>query len=186
MTAKEAGWEAYGIDPDPKAIESAKSKNLDVKLASVKNLTDSGDKYEAITLSHVMEHVHDPKQFIDSVFELLKPQGFIYIDTPNISCYGAKYFGKHWRGHECPRHITIFNCKSLERTLLQAGFENISFKRRPGIVYAMYLKSHRISQGYSPYDEAIKLPFWMWLKVLFLFPAIARQEFITVTAKRPK
>ena len=184
--AKSAGWNVLGIDPDPKAIGAAVSNNLDACVGTVETIKDRLKQFDAITLSHVIEHVHEPEKTLEVIFGLLKPGGVVYLDTPNISSYGARFFKQNWQALDCPRHLTLFNPESLTGLLHDIGFENISQKKRPRIIYDLFLKSHRISVGHSPYEESIKLPLWLRLKALILMPTRTRQEYITLTASRPK
>ena len=45
----------------------------------------AAEQFDAITLSHVIEHVHDPVEVIRACFNLLKSGGYIWLDTPNIA-----------------------------------------------------------------------------------------------------
>lgn len=184
--AKSIGWQAVGVDPDPKAIEAAKAKNFNVSLGDIRNFDGQSKAFDAIILSHVIEHVPDPSPTLNRAFDLLVPGGTIFVDTPNISSRGARKFGKNWRGIEAPRHLVLFNSKSLVRLMKEIGFTEISLKGRPRLARGMYLESHRISCKYSPYNEELKLPFHLKLQTIIFTPKRSRQEFITLTAKRPE
>jgi hypothetical protein len=58
---------------------------------------------------------------------LLKPRGYLWIETPNIDSHGYACFGSHWRGLEPPRHLQIFTPKVLQELLRGAGFVDIEF-----------------------------------------------------------
>jgi 2-polyprenyl-3-methyl-5-hydroxy-6-metoxy-1,4-benzoquinol methylase len=83
--ASGAGWQVLGIDPDPVAVEVARSRGLDVRCGGIEILDDVDRQFEGITLSHVLEHVHDPVKLLESCMKLLVPGGWIWIDVPNIT-----------------------------------------------------------------------------------------------------
>lgn len=116
------GWKVCGIDPDPRAVEQAQKAGLDVRAElSPQGLWPAGH-FDAIMMSHVIEHLHDPLQHLGECRKLLKPGGQIMIATPNYDAIGRKYFGADWRGLEIPRHLVIFTEKSLWHAMEQNGF----------------------------------------------------------------
>lgn len=123
--AHAAGWKCEGVDFDAAAVAAA-GNDITVHLGGIERFRDDSDRFDVITLSHVIEHVYDPSALIRDCHRLLKEGGYIWIETPNFLSQGHRLFGPHWRGLEPPRHISIFNHKSLKRMLRQAGFSAIS------------------------------------------------------------
>jgi SAM-dependent methyltransferase len=81
--------------------------------------------FDAITLSHVIEHVAAPRIMLQDCWRLLKPGGYIWVETPNADSMGYEIYGSNWRGLEVPRHLVLFTADSLRLNLEQAGFERI-------------------------------------------------------------
>jgi len=123
--ARDAGWSVTGFDFDPKAIEAAKARGLDVEVGGLHELEKIMYEFEVITLSHVIEHVHNPKELLESCFKKLQAGGRLWIQTPNLNALGHALYGECWRGLEPPRHLSIFTSHSLERLLLDSGFHQI-------------------------------------------------------------
>ncbi|MHB0989119.1 MAG: class I SAM-dependent methyltransferase [Bellilinea sp.] len=48
---------------------------------------DHYGKYDAVIMIAVIEHLIDPLRAMQNIRRLLKPSGFVYIDTPNIAKY---------------------------------------------------------------------------------------------------
>lgn len=182
VLASEAGWEVKGVEPDPKALEVARSRGLDVVQGSIEEVTQTEDLFDVITMSHVIEHVHDPVHFVKQAYKCLKPGGILYIDTPNIESFGAKRFGRNWRGIETPRHLVLFSKNGLQKILDQASFSHTTFKSRSIVRKNIALRSYRMELGTSQHDKAVShLPFriYAWL---FLPRNKEREEFLTVLA----
>ena len=78
------GWRAQGIDPDPAAVASAREAGLDVTQGTLDDLDldEHAGAFDAVTLSHVIEHLHDPAEDLRRVHRLLRPGGLIWIATP--------------------------------------------------------------------------------------------------------
>lgn len=122
--ARDAGWQAFGTDPDPLARRMAAEKGLTV-LERIEDWFKRDERFDFVTLNHVIEHVHDPATVLRQAASLLRPGGEIYIQTPNIDAQGHRLYGTDWRGLEPPRHLVLFNHKSLTDALDQAGFVSI-------------------------------------------------------------
>lgn len=147
-----SGWMAKGIDPDPVTVENAKARGLDVRCGTMAFLgKDRPESFDAITMSHVIEHVHEPGPFLKQVADALKPGGRIYVETPNLGALGHARFGRFWRGLETPRHLTLFTWQSLENLLRECGFHRIRRISLPAVYPPMAAKSRALSQGEDPY-----------------------------------
>jgi 2-polyprenyl-3-methyl-5-hydroxy-6-metoxy-1,4-benzoquinol methylase len=183
--ALSAGWEVEGVDLDATVVRRAKAKGLKVYEGSIEVLAHQPNSFDAITLSHVIEHVHDPKTVIQIAFDLLKPKGILYLETPNIKSIGHKFFTKNWLGLEPPRHLIIFGKKSLRNSLEKAGFYSIRFIKNTNVPYGIFKASQSLSH---PGKTSIKNNATLYLKVLlaFLIESLLpdRAEFITVVARK--
>ena len=182
--ARHAGWDVLGLEPDPKAADAARQRGFNVVVGTIDELSDVTACFDAITLSHVIEHVYWPFELMMSVHRLLKPGGVVYIDTPNINSHGAKVFGGNWRGLETPRHLVLFNPASLKNLLTAAGFNLIKMKRRTAVAPFMCQTSLQMQQGNFPH----KTPPSMLSKIekikMRLMTPTENLEFITLTAIR--
>lgn len=186
--ARRLGWEAVGVDSDPVVVENATAANLTVRQGGVDAFLDQPASFDAITLNHAIEHMHHPRQTLQHVFELLKPGGFLYMETPNIEALGHGRFGEHWRGLEPPRHLVLFSWKSLEDLLCQTGFEIDNRIIRSEEYPAFAAKSRALREGRNPYSNKPKFSDRLrslWYS-LYLHLNHARTEVITITARKPR
>lgn len=121
---RELGWDAEGIDFDPRAIEAATRRGMNVRLGGLPEQHFPDASFDAITMSHCIEHVHDPLGWLKEARRVLKPGGRLAIATPNNRSFGHRVFGEHWFALDPPRHLHIFNTGSLTRLLDEAGFRD--------------------------------------------------------------
>lgn len=181
--AGDAGWRAVGIDADDKAVDVARRRGLDARLGGIDLFAGQVECFDAITLSHVLEHLHDPAMFLRDVHRLLKPDGMLFVDTPNIQSRGARCWGMHWRGLEIPRHLVLFSRPALIDLLHAAGFVCIQSRRRTAVRKSMDLASLRIQSGKSPYgNELARLPLTLRMRLWWPSRRIEDDEFITLLA----
>jgi 2-polyprenyl-3-methyl-5-hydroxy-6-metoxy-1,4-benzoquinol methylase len=150
--ARAIGWGVVGIDPDPEVVKNARELGLDVHTGLETFIEESG-LFDVITISHVMEHLHEPKAVLETCYRLLKPGGRLWLETPNIKSLGASRFRHSWRGLEPPRHLVLFNRRSLRAALDAAGFSSIYDLPQPSPSTVMYAMSQRIEDGLDPNIE---------------------------------
>jgi len=117
------GWVVAGVERDPRAAESArKTLQADVVFASVEDaLRANPDGFDAITLSHVIEHLLDPIETLRDSARGLRPGGALVIATPNTHSRGHRQFGRNWLHLDPPRHIHLFNTSTLTELVRRAG-----------------------------------------------------------------
>lgn len=187
VNAKEAGWMVTGLEPDAKAAKAAQERGLDIVVGVIDALAEQSSVYDVITLSHVIEHVHEPRQLLQSVHRLLKPGGVVYIDTPNINSLGAELFKKNWRGIETPRHLVLFTQSSLEALLIENGFGEIRMKRRADVQKGMFLISKQLAAACPQGDsEPLNLYWFNQFRMNAAFVKTNKLEYITLTARKIK
>jgi SAM-dependent methyltransferase len=119
------GWSVAGIDTSAAHTAFARDRLLlsNVRTGSWPISPESADRYDVVTMFHVLEHMIDPVSAIKAAHALLKPSGFIVIETPNIQSWPARIFGRHWVTLDAPRHLVLFSLQTLRRCLDQAGFQ---------------------------------------------------------------
>lgn len=59
-----------GVDIDEKAVDVARSRNLDVRLGGVQALDTADGQFDVITIAHIIEHVHHPVKMLQACYRL--------------------------------------------------------------------------------------------------------------------
>lgn len=70
------------------------------------------EMYDVVIATEVIEHVEDPKSFIEAFLEVLKPGGCIIITTPNKDVHPQ---GTRWETDHAPKHLWWFTEQGLRR-----------------------------------------------------------------------
>jgi SAM-dependent methyltransferase len=117
------GWEVEGQEVDAEAAAVARRVfGLTVHLGRLEEAAFPSDRFDVITMSHVIEHLHDPVTLLRECRRVLKKDGSLVVATPNPESFGHSRFGAAWRGLEPPRHLYLFSSRALHNTAVQAGF----------------------------------------------------------------
>lgn len=135
---KEHGWKVSGTEKSEKAREYAK-KNLGIFLRDTDDLFLPGEeRYDVITLWHVLEHVHDLEKNFNAFFRLLENNGKLIIALPNHNSLDARKYSEFWAAWDVPRHIWHFTADHIVRLAQNHGF---SIKR----TYPMHFDAFYVS-----------------------------------------
>lgn len=110
---KDRKWKTTGIEPADNARNFAvENYHLDIYPES-KLPQYTSEKFDVITMWHVLEHVVDLNDRLALLRELLKPGAYMFIAVPNIESYDAAFYGKFWAALDVPRHLYHFSKESL-------------------------------------------------------------------------
>lgn len=121
-TMLQAGWKVTGLEPDATARANA-LLNYNLKLSELTNLHQlESNLFDAITMWHVMEHVHDLHGYLETYLRILKPNGRLIIAVPNYTSHDAAVYEQYWAAYDVPRHLYHFSPASMRILLDQKGF----------------------------------------------------------------
>lgn len=112
------GWSTTGLEPDADARKLAKEEYNINALPSDQLFSLVNGSFDAITLWHVLEHVHSLHAYFEQIKKLLTPGGLLIIAVPNYTSKDADTYGKYWAGYDVPRHLYHFSPQSMN-TLVQ-------------------------------------------------------------------
>lgn len=186
------GWQVEGVDFDPAAASNAGAKGVRVYAGSLASQHFPDESFDAITLSHFIEHVHEPQQLLEECRRILKPGGRLVMVTPNTESYGHRRYRDAWMHLDPPRHLHLFNCGTLECLTERAGLQVERVFTSLRDAYGMFLGSRAISRA-GRYDmlAAPALPLRLWARAMELAEWLilkarpsAGEEIVLIAGKR--
>jgi 2-polyprenyl-3-methyl-5-hydroxy-6-metoxy-1,4-benzoquinol methylase len=125
---KDADWSITGLEPDDVArTKAAELYNINPQ-ESGKLFDLPAASFNAITMWHVLEHVHELHAYIKQIANLLTTNGKLFIAVPNYTSKDAAIYKEHWAAYDVPRHLYHFSPQSMETLLAQHGLKVIAFK----------------------------------------------------------
>lgn len=184
-------WQFIGIDFNPKVVKRGKNKGREIYQTALEKFKYLPGSFDLVVMDHLLEHVVDPIETLNSARLLLKKGGFLVGAVPNLSSLDRIIFGRWWGGYHFPRHVWHFTPQTLTKTLTKAGFnlKNLDYELHTGhwaLSIQNFLQSKkitrtRIKQGrtfYYPWLLGMLMPI-NFIQKIFHFTGI-----ISFTAQR--
>jgi len=133
-TASKYKWNAEGYDVDRETVERVKKRiGLPVYSGDFFNIEWRSNYYNLVTMHQVLEHLKNPRKYLEQVHELLSEGGLLFIASPNINSLSARI--KFWlesKGlrkknigsyYDTDHHLVYFCPKVLSSLLKQLGYD---------------------------------------------------------------
>lgn len=120
------GFDVCGFEISTEQRKLSK-KHTDVKILDVDLRTNIPkiEKFDLICMFQVLEHIDEPIRFLNNVKKLLKNNGTLIIEVPNLNDFVLKSNQKYAEWYWQKAHNQYFTPDSLEKTIKSAGFKKI-------------------------------------------------------------
>jgi SAM-dependent methyltransferase len=126
----ELGWSPWGIEPNEELAKAVTARlhvgeeRMFVGTAEVASFPD--EVFDLVTMSHVLEHLHDPNEVLSKVHRWLRSDGILRIWVPNVGSLESRVFGQLWHGLDMPRHLYHFDPSTLRKLLEGRDFQIVN------------------------------------------------------------
>ncbi|MBD3266967.1 methyltransferase domain-containing protein [bacterium] len=116
----QAGWNAIGVEPSTDAANKAKAQGVEVIYGAVDQADMGENRFDLILFFHLLEHLKNPRVFLQQAMAALRKNGFLYFEIPNLQVpWGTLYsFFPSF-------HYSIFGPDHIERWVRELGLEII-------------------------------------------------------------
>ncbi len=119
--ARDAGWDATGVEMNPDAVEFGRSRELNLIQGKLQSVPLGAETFDAISLFDVLEHIHDPGGIVEHAVSLLRPGGILFVYVPNYDSASRMLMGTDahfiWPTH----HLTYFNITTISDFMRRRG-----------------------------------------------------------------
>lgn len=165
---KKSDYEVLGVEVD-EAARTFAADNFGLTIHSPSKLLSNGieEKFGAITMWHVLEHVHDPDAYFQAYQNLLSENGILAIAVPNCDSYDAAHYKKHWAAYDVPRHLWHFTPPTIKKLAAKNGFDLIEKKRLPYDAFYCSLLSEKYKGNSLYFISGFLHGGISWLKSIF-------------------
>jgi 2-polyprenyl-3-methyl-5-hydroxy-6-metoxy-1,4-benzoquinol methylase len=136
--AIDRGWTVEGTEIATAMVEFVQRElGVRMHLGELEELTLPAKSYDAIVMNHVLEHVRDPGSTLRAVARLLRPDGVVRVEVPNVASLSSRIknaqsrmrLKRHpWRHYSTGHHYWFFTPRTLRRTFEAAGLRVVDLR----------------------------------------------------------
>jgi 2-polyprenyl-3-methyl-5-hydroxy-6-metoxy-1,4-benzoquinol methylase len=139
--AQDTGFDVTGIEISEEASKMASDAVSDkIILADVNELvSETAARYDLITAYDILEHVQDPRAFLEDLSSALAPGGVLAIATPATDHFLRILMGSSWPMLQPMQHTFLFSKSGLRELLADIGFEEINVGPAEKVLTLEYL-----------------------------------------------
>ncbi len=170
--ASKRGWKADGCEPNKWLCDWAlKNYGLPIRPGTVFDQQYPAGSYDVVTLWDVLEHTPDPKREIAEAHRLLRDDGLLVINYPDIGSWIARLMGTSWV-FLLDVHLYYFTRATIRTLLKSAGFEIALIKphyQRLGFAYVLHRATPYLGGAARVAESVVRriglgdtqVPYWM-------------------------
>lgn len=112
------GLSSFGIEADPKAVETARRNDLPVRIIDAPL---PPGPFDILSFWETLEHIHDPLGALARSVRLLADDGLVAITVPNLNASAIRVLREDcsyvFGGYNTPGHINLFHLPAIHRLL---------------------------------------------------------------------
>jgi SAM-dependent methyltransferase len=138
------GYEVTGVEYSPYACAEAKKRvgsQGEIVQGELDAVADRKQAYDVCILSDVIEHVRDPRAFLQTIHSLLAPGGIVFIAAPSMDSWSARVLKNNWMEFKT-EHLHYFSQNTLHSLLFQTGFHRTVPSRGIKTLSMAYILDH--------------------------------------------
>jgi len=122
-------WDYLGLELHNGLLRYAQARGLNVMQSTLEEQQFSDGEFAWVTMTHVLEHLHDPRGTLTEIARVLKPSGLVVLEVPDNSHPKSERKKKQGRWYGPPAHLWYFSQDNLHQLLTNLGFTPLLSKR---------------------------------------------------------
>jgi 2-polyprenyl-3-methyl-5-hydroxy-6-metoxy-1,4-benzoquinol methylase len=121
------------IEPSSEMADICRKKGLGVVNSTLEDVDDHQRSFDILSAFELLEHLFNPRLFLEKVYALLKPRGYFIFTTLNGLGFDIQILWEKSKSVSPPHHLNFFNTASCELLAESVGFRVIE-KSTPGLL----------------------------------------------------
>ena len=110
-------WRISGLEPGNEQSALCQQLGLDVRQAFFQTMPIDDESFDAVVSFHVLEHVDSPAAFLRHANRILRPDGLVHLEVPNLARWGEGGLDNFF---QFP-HLFSFTATTLRNYLIAIG-----------------------------------------------------------------
>jgi 2-polyprenyl-3-methyl-5-hydroxy-6-metoxy-1,4-benzoquinol methylase len=120
--ARERGWRVEGLEFNAWCVERVRGLGIPVVDSPLEKADLTPSAYQCVTLWTVLEHIVEPRSFLQSIRRLLAPDGVLLVLVPNVESLAVRILHEKAVTFAGDSHVNHFSPATLGRMLESSDF----------------------------------------------------------------
>lgn len=127
LAGKELGYDVHGVEiSEQPYLYCVNELKLPVEHIDFFEM-DESNKFDIVTMWDVLEHIDKANDFLAKCAKLIKPNGYLFLQVPQIDSYFSKKHKDSWKMMGLD-HVNYFGKETIKKILARNGFEVVEIK----------------------------------------------------------
>ena len=151
-----------GVEPTPDLANTCRKRGVEIIEEPIENINFDNIKIDIVVNFEVVEHLFNPKEFLEKCYQLLVPGGILIITCPNSKGFDIATLAEKSSAVD-NEHLNLFNIKSLVSLIQRCQFEVLE-TQTPGRLDAELVRNQVILGNYNlegqPFLQEVLVDSW--------------------------
>jgi 2-polyprenyl-3-methyl-5-hydroxy-6-metoxy-1,4-benzoquinol methylase len=107
-------YQVVGTDVSGAPLDYAESRGVPVVRGDFLRHDFGATRFDAVTFWAVLEHLAEPRSFLEKAWSVLKPNGLCFVLVPNLQSLAVRLLGARYR-YIYPQHLNYFSRATLTK-----------------------------------------------------------------------
>lgn len=127
--ARRRGWQVAGCEPNRWLSEwGSKHYDLSIHAGTIFDMELENASFDVVTLWDVLEHTPDPKAVLLECQRVLRSNGLLVVNYPDINSLVARLMGRKWV-FLLSVHLYYFTLETIQKMLELTGFQMVKHQK---------------------------------------------------------
>lgn len=144
--ARRRGWDAAGLEFSASAASYARSiNNVELAIGDLESASFD-EQFDVVTICQTLEHLAEPRRALDLIARMLKPNGVLFVEVPNVASAARVLQRRRWLLWQPGDHVLHLDKSALRGLLVETGFrvqrldsDSSLYDTIPGLNIALHL-----------------------------------------------
>jgi 2-polyprenyl-3-methyl-5-hydroxy-6-metoxy-1,4-benzoquinol methylase len=111
-----------GAEINPEGAGICRKNGLEIYDQNLIDINFDNKKFDVVAMWHVLEHLPNPVEMFKKIHAILSDNGVLIFEVPNADSFGFRYGREDWFHLDSPRHLILYNIRSVMKLCELSGF----------------------------------------------------------------
>lgn len=121
-------WKLFGVEPSAQAAQRARQRGVNILGATLNDVPDDTEPFDAIVLVDVAEHIVEPLPFFRKIGRLLHPGGIAITVTGDTTTFPWRLLKNRTWYCTLVEHVSFYNENVMRQLGGKLGFDNLEHR----------------------------------------------------------